>query len=64
MLYLLAVLLKQRILAWREISIVLKDFREVLGCNLGQVLVKSLVLEEVLPEVCQLLIDGSLAYGT
>jgi hypothetical protein len=60
----LAVWLKQRVLAWREIGIVLKDFGEVLGCYLWQVLVKGLVFEEVLPEMCQLLIDGSLADGT
>jgi hypothetical protein len=59
----LAVWLKQGVLAWREVGIVLKDFGEVLGCNLRQVLVEGLVLEEVLPEVCQLLIDGSLANG-
>jgi len=59
----LAVWLEQGVLAWREVGIVLKDFGEVLGCNLGQVLIEGLVLEEVLPEVCQLLIDGSLADG-
>lgn len=62
-LHVLGVRLEQGVLAWREVGVVLKHFREVLGGELGQVLVKGLVLQEVLPELRQLLVDGRLTDG-
>jgi len=43
MLHVLGVWLEQGVLAWREVGVILKHFREVLGRELGQVLVKGLV---------------------
>jgi len=63
-LHVLGVRIEQGVLSWREVGVVLKNFREVLGGELGQVLVKGLVLQEVLPELRQLLVDGRLTDGT
>ena len=62
-LHVLGVRLEQGVLPRREVGVVLKHLREVLSGQLGQVLVEGLVLQEVLPELRQLLIDGRLTDG-